>query len=188
MRPLAVLWVSLLGVLSSPVLAHPGHAEAPGFAAGLVHPFVGIDHLLAMVLVAWWAQLQSGAQWWRIPLGFSAGLAAGTQMPATTGTESWVAVSVLLLGLLILRAGYKALSPSFAPMAPLLALWLALPHGMAHATDLSGSAWLPGMLCASTLLHLAGGLAGRELRAVRWPHWLAGGSATLAGILLLAPV
>lgn len=188
MRRLAVLWVSLLGAMSSPVLAHPGHVQAPGFAAGLVHPLVGIDHLLAMVLVAWWAQLQPGAQWWRIPLGFSAGLAAGTQMPALPGTGSWIAVSVLLLGLLILRAAYKPRSLSVVPMAPLLALLLALPHGMAHASVLLGSAWLPGMLCASTLLHLAGGLAGREVRAVRWPHWLAGGAATLAGVLLLAPV
>ena len=36
--------------LAGPALAHPGH-EASGF----LHPFTGMDHLLAMVGVGMWA-------------------------------------------------------------------------------------------------------------------------------------
>jgi urease accessory protein len=41
---------ALLLALAGPVSAHPGH-EASGF----LHPFTGIDHLLAMVGVGMWA-------------------------------------------------------------------------------------------------------------------------------------
>ena len=32
-------------------LAHPGHLHAEGFGAGFAHPFIGLDHLLAMLAV-----------------------------------------------------------------------------------------------------------------------------------------
>ena len=41
---------ALLLALAGPVSAHPGH-EVSGF----IHPFTGIDHLLAMVGVGMWA-------------------------------------------------------------------------------------------------------------------------------------
>ena len=41
---------ALLLAAAQPALAHPGH-EASGF----LHPFTGIDHLLAMVGVGLWA-------------------------------------------------------------------------------------------------------------------------------------
>jgi urease accessory protein len=45
---------------SGTAFAHPGH-DVSGFAAGLMHPFSGLDHLLAMVAVGLWAA-QGGAR------------------------------------------------------------------------------------------------------------------------------
>ena len=45
---LPLVALALAGLIS-PALAHSGHAG--GLAAGLAHPFTGLDHMLAMV--AW---------------------------------------------------------------------------------------------------------------------------------------
>ena len=45
-----------------PAMAHPFHSASGGFTTGFVHPFVGIDHLLAMVAVGMWAVQQGRAQ------------------------------------------------------------------------------------------------------------------------------
>jgi urease accessory protein len=48
--------LSILIVLMSAgsAWAHPGHASA-GFAAGLVHPLLGLDHWLAMLGLGLWS-------------------------------------------------------------------------------------------------------------------------------------
>ena len=48
-----LLTVFLLGA-SSGAFAHPSH-NVSGFAAGIIHPLSGLDHLLAMVAVGLWA-------------------------------------------------------------------------------------------------------------------------------------
>ena len=45
-----ILVAILLFTASSAAFAHPGH-DVSGLAAGLMHPFSGLDHLLAMVAV-----------------------------------------------------------------------------------------------------------------------------------------
>ena len=45
----------MLLAAAGPALAHPGH-EASGF----LHPFTGLDHMLAMVGVGLWAALLAG--------------------------------------------------------------------------------------------------------------------------------
>ncbi|MER8480442.1 MULTISPECIES: HupE/UreJ family protein [unclassified Mesorhizobium] len=44
-----------LAVLASPALAHVGAGHADGFAAGIAHPLMGLDHLLAMAAVGVWS-------------------------------------------------------------------------------------------------------------------------------------
>ena len=46
--------------LLSPILAHAhsGHGLHDGLNAGLLHPITGLDHLLAMLAVGYWAALQ----------------------------------------------------------------------------------------------------------------------------------
>src|SRR3989338_9868752 len=71
----------LLLATSSTAFAHTGH-NITGLAAGLMHPFSGLDHLLAMVAVGLWAaqgntKKRGGRKVWLPPATFMAMLAAG---------------------------------------------------------------------------------------------------------------
>ncbi|MGL6252973.1 MAG: HupE/UreJ family protein, partial [Billgrantia desiderata] len=50
---LALLAAPMLLLLAGLAVAHPGHdhVHGGGFAAGLAHPLLGLDHLLAMLAV-----------------------------------------------------------------------------------------------------------------------------------------
>ena len=52
----------LLTLLPLAAFAHTGHGEH-GFADGFRHPFLGIDHLLAMLLVGVWSVLNARKVW-----------------------------------------------------------------------------------------------------------------------------
>jgi urease accessory protein len=47
--------------------AHIG-SHGTGFGAGMAHPFIGLDHLLAMVAVGIWAALLGGRALWQVLL------------------------------------------------------------------------------------------------------------------------
>ena len=52
----------LILTMSSPAAAHVGIGTTSGLAAGLLHPFFGIDHILAMVMIGVWASTLAGAR------------------------------------------------------------------------------------------------------------------------------
>ncbi|MDO8302187.1 MAG: HupE/UreJ family protein, partial [Sedimentisphaerales bacterium] len=51
-------WLAALGLslIATPAFAHPGE-HTTGFWAGFVHPFTGLDHLVAMMLLGVWFAL-----------------------------------------------------------------------------------------------------------------------------------
>jgi len=177
-----------LAVLGLPtlVLAHVGGDGGAhhGFAAGFTHPFTGIDHLLAMLLIGLWSATLT-RRWWVAPLAFVAMLlvgallaSAGLRLPAV---EPVIALSLVLLGaLLAARTAWPA-----AAMAAVAALF-ALFHGAAHGTELQGMEALAGMVLATALLHGTGLFAGRALRrhSLWWPR-AAGIAASLVGAAML---
>ena len=179
-----------LAVLGLPALAM-GHAAGAGasaahhgFGAGFVHPFTGIDHLLAMLLIGLWSATLT-RRWWVTPLAFVAMLlvgallaSAGLRLPAV---EPVIALSLVLLGgLLAARTAWPA--AACAAVAALFALF----HGAAHGTELQGPDALAGMVLATALLHAIGLLAGHALprHSVWWPR-AAGIAASLTGAVLL---
>src|SRR5262245_2018107 len=96
----------LLLAVGGPALAHPGH-EASGF----LHPFTGIDHLLAMVGVGMWAALLAvrkpaaavlvpGAFLAMMAIGAAAGF-AGIKLPLV---EAAILGSVFVIGGLLIGA------------------------------------------------------------------------------------
>ena len=96
--------------VSSVAHAHPGHDG--NYLAGFIHPFMGLDHLLAMLAVGVWAAQLGGRARWLVPASFvtfmavaaSAGM-SGIVLPMV---ESGIATSVLLLGFLIsFRSGCR---------------------------------------------------------------------------------
>src|SRR4051794_41762703 len=62
---------------STAALAHVGDHSHMSFAEGLLHPFSGLDHVLAMVAVGLWASQLGGGALWLLPLAFSAGGGGG---------------------------------------------------------------------------------------------------------------
>ncbi|MES2818542.1 MAG: HupE/UreJ family protein [Pseudomonadota bacterium] len=169
--------------------AHPGH-EASGLLAGIAHPLLGLDHLLAMLAVGLWAAQQQGRARLAMPLTFLACLLlggllgfAGLNLP---GLESGIAASVLALGLLVALAA----RPPLGLALPLTALF-ALAHGLAHGLELpaltSPAGYALGFMAATAGLHGAGFVLVRSLpRATAPLVRLAGAGSAAAGLWLLA--
>ena len=179
-------------LLAAPLLfAHSGDHES-GLASGMAHPFLGFDHLLAMVAVGLLAVrcAANGERHalWQIPASFlgamaiGAGIAlSGLQLPAV---EWGIAISVLVFGVLV------ALSRTARTwIAATVVAGFAVLHGHAHAAEQVGSnfsVYLGGFLVSTTLLHLAGLALGIWV-AKTWnqlPLRLAGGAVALCGLVL----
>jgi urease accessory protein len=136
-------------LVALPAAAHPGHAA--GFAAGLAHPFTGLDHLLAMLGMGIWSRKQGQAL--AIPVTFVLMMAVGALAQfGVAAPESWIAASVVLTGLLLVS---KRLPPAAALM---VAGAFALMHGQAHGRELPQLASAAGYLLSSAALLLAGSL------------------------------
>lgn len=147
-------WALALGLLVLPslALAHPGHVLASA-NAGFLHPFSGLDHLLAMLAVGLWAGRLGGAARWQLPLMFMAvmmlGALTGLAGSPLPGLETGIAASVLALGLILaMRLSLQR------PLQLGLVGLFALLHGWAHGGELGAqAAALVGMLLATGLLH-----------------------------------
>jgi urease accessory protein len=162
---------------------------AGGFAAGLSHPFTGLDHLLAMSGVGLWAASLGGAAVWKVPVSFVVMLMVGCAL-AMGGivlplVEPFIAASVLLLGLVLMLA----LRTSTAGGSLLVGLF-ALFHGHAHGAVLPAatSPWLYvlGMVSASMVLHLGGVSLGHVLRHSQWLLRAGGALLVGAGVWMIA--
>ena len=172
----------ILLTVSGTALAHPGH-DVAGFAAGALHPFNGLDHLLAMVAIGLWAATLGGTAVWKIPVAFVATLVAGAML-GMNGihlplVEPVIALSVLLLGL-ALTLTLRVPATAAIVMVSLFALF----HGHAHGSELpetaSGYLYLLGITLASVALHLTGLGIGRTLMRHTW--LLRSSGAAIAGI------
>ncbi|WP_197065243.1 HupE/UreJ family protein [Massilia sp. 9096] len=167
---------------SLPAAAHPGHGET-GFAAGLLHPLTGLDHLLALLAVGLWSrrrgfQGHGGVLAPAFLVAMALGASTGLVPPAL---ETSVAATVLLLG--ALAASGLRMAPQ---MATLLAGGCGFLHGLAHGQELSGMASGAGFLLASALVIGIGALIGHRLRPGL--SRIAGAAIGAAGLCLLAGV
>ncbi|MGC2048600.1 MAG: HupE/UreJ family protein [Gallionella sp.] len=189
-----ILAAIFLLVTSSAAFAHPGHSVS-GLAAGLMHPFSGLDHLLAMVAVGLWAaqgntKKRADRKVWLLPATFMIMLAAGAgiamRWESLPMVESGIAASVLALGLLVALSMQLPVLISVAITA-----LFGLLHGYAHGLDLPESAtpaaYAFGFLAATASLHI-GGIA--AVVATR-KHYallsrLAGSAIAISGVYLLA--
>ena len=186
MRPTPRFLLALLGAatVALPASAHPLHGGT-GLEAGLLHPLMGADHLLAALAIGFWASRIEGAKAWALPgvflLGIAAGAVAGMQGILPGWMESGIAASVLLLGLA------AALLPRL-PMAPMLVAVAAFGalHGLAHGNELpeamSPLGYGLGFLASTAAVHAVALLAARRLR---WMALSGGAAVAAAGLVLL---
>ena len=182
-----VAWFAVVGA-AQPALAHPGHVGSE-FVDGWLHPFFGIDHLLAMVAVGLLALRLGGKALWIVPGCFLGsmllgGLAGAVGLPCPH-LEFGIMASVLVLGLLVAASRIVPLAAGVGAVAAFAAL-----HGHAHAAEMvqrgSFASYAAGFLLATALLHVMGIVAGAALalgiheRAIR----ALGGAIAAAGLVL----
>jgi urease accessory protein len=151
--------VGVGALLSNPAAGHMGTGLPGGLVSGLVHPFSGIDHLLAMVSVGLWSAFLGRPLVYVLPVVFPAMMVAGALMGMfgvpLPPVEVGIALSVLVLG------GCIALSVR-APVwgASLVVGLFAIFHGYAHGKELPSAAdpvsYSAGFVLATGLLHVSG--------------------------------
>ena len=177
--------------IATPAFAHPGHSGHE-FVDGWVHPFSGIDHLLAMIAVGLLAVRIGGKAIWIMPLTFIVAMLAGgglaelgVPMP---GVEWWISSSVLALGVMV--AAMEVIPLKYG--AALVALF-AIFHGHAHASEMTGTSitvYALGFVLATAVLHACGVGVGLAVR--RWGRPIvmqaAGGMIGAVGLLLLCHI
>ena len=158
--------------------AHTEAGVAGGLTSGLLHPVLGLDHLLAMVAVGLWGAQLGNPAIWLLPISFPLAMALGgllgvmgVPLPAI---ELAIGLSALLLGIMVALQ----IKPAFWVAATLVAFF-ALFHGHAHGTELPSAAnplaYGVGFVVSTGLLHLVGILLGS---INRWPS----GSAVIRAI------
>ncbi|MYM98154.1 HupE/UreJ family protein [Duganella vulcania] len=169
-------------LVSAVASAHPqgGGAHTHGFFDGFVHPFTGLDHLLAMLAVGMWSARQSNAQW--LPATFLGmmlvGVLTGVAGLAIPGLETGIALTVALMGVLIAVAARLP-----AALGALMVGVFALLHGNAHGHELPEAASAMGLLAASALLVYGGRMLGRISPAMALK--LSGAAIAATGVMLV---
>jgi urease accessory protein len=151
---------------AGPALAHPDG----GFAAGLLHPLAGIDHLVVALAIGLWAARLGGRALVWVPLAFVAAVAGGIVLGAVgiglplgeivVGGSAAVLLAVLWLRVVV---------PTWAASG--IAAAFALFHGHVHGAELGALSGhggdIAGLLLATLLLHLSGIALGRLWMARR---------------------
>ena len=181
-----------LGLLALPAiaLAHPqGHADS--LMSGFSHPWLGTDHLLAMLAVGMLAATQANLQkQLTLMLAFLLSLIIGvyTSIPeyVLPSAEYLVSLSVGLLGLSLLLS--KKLQ-NWAITSIIIASGLL--HGIVHGAEIpsntQSTSFVIGMLIASAILHLGGllWLSWGVKRALPYFRHISACGLTLGSLFLL---
>jgi urease accessory protein len=192
LQRIGLLILSLLA--ASTASAHVGHLHQDtlsNFTDGLLHPLTGFDHLLAMLTVGIYGAVSASSRRAALlaPLSFASlllvGAGLGTLGMTLPAIEPMIAVSVLVLGLLLVLRKTLPLAASSA----LIGLF-ALFHGVAHGSEIPATAqvgsFISGMMLMTLTLHVCGLLLGDMMRKQPqlWTR-VAGSAVALAGFGLL---
>jgi urease accessory protein len=151
--------ITLFTLAAGPALAHVGVGSTASFAAGVAHPFSGLDHIAVMVAVGLWAALKGGRALWVWPSAFVGvmlvGGALGMAHVAVLFVEPGILASVVVLGLLVALAVDLPVWTGAAVVAV-----FALLHGHAHGTEVvetvGGVEYMAGFALATASLHAIG--------------------------------
>lgn len=178
-----------LMLTASVAVAHPGHGEhTGGFLSGLLHPMMGLDHLLAMAAIGFWSMRQSAGMKRSAPLFVVGGMVGGAAIAwagvSLAGIETGIAMSVLLAGVLIAT---MAKLPT-AIGGSLVALFM-LTHGYAHGAEMTAGTSLVTYILGFVIATLVITFVGRGLGAVmmksdnRISRAMGGVIAVIGGVL-----
>jgi urease accessory protein len=177
--------VAALACVPVAALAHAGHGDIAALPDGIVHVTTGVDHMLAAFAVGVWAMAYPWRRSWMLPVAFVAAMAAGAWVgigrPPFHATELMIVASLIILGMMIMRAN------AFSVIAAVvICLVFGAFHGYAHGTEAgtgNPGAFIAGLAIATAFLHLAGMGVGLMLRiASRYGLRIAGALVAAAGL------
>lgn len=182
-----------LGLLVPAMCWAHSQQDGDGFVAGLFHPVLGFDHLLAMVSVGIVSAQLGGANVWRVPLAFVSamlvgGIVGAFQVPMPY-RELSIAASVLFLGVAVIRVARDT-----SPVIPFFfVLIFGMCHGHAHGFEMPHSVspvfYTFGFLISTTVLHLVGlGIGEVAIKSERrWAtlRYMGAGQAGIGLVFLL---
>lgn len=179
-RALLFTTLALAGFLFLPssVQAHDDTTvEAFGsFIGGLLHPVLGLDHLLAMLSVGILSAQIGGRSIWLVPATFVVVMAPGFLIGLTSVdfgyVEIGIALSVLVLGLVIAAARHSV--PILLVMAAVG--FFAMFHGYAHGSEMPEIAqpvrYALGFMFGTATIHITGVLIGDIPGHYKYGPWV----------------
>ncbi|MFB9216320.1 HupE/UreJ family protein [Vibrio sinaloensis] len=175
-----------LALLSSSVMAHPGH-ETGSFSAGLTHPVTGFDHLVMLVAFGILVACVQTSAVRKVGLVLSAlasllvGLAAGQVFGGFNGVELAIGASLFVVSGAIWQAFHA--SKDMLRLALTLCVGLVFFHGYAHGVEAQGaiSSFAAGMTVSAAALMVLGLQFGRALAS----PWLSVGVASVSALVIL---
>lgn len=159
----------LAGFLLLPRIAsaHPGHFhpgeedEFDALTSGILHPFSGLDHLIVTVAVGWFVFSQLGIRKAIIAGSFlgslAIGIIAGRGMQAFSGVEIAISLTLMALGIFVLRGKLPSQGLLVAGISA-GGLIHGLAQGCAASTQFSILSHGVGILAGSALLLGVGGV------------------------------
>jgi len=183
----------LLSLLPLTAYAHEGgNVPIGGYLAGLIHPVLGYDHLLAMLSVGILSAQIGGRAIWSVPATFVSVMAVGGGLGLVdiglTSSELGIAASLVLLGLII--AAERRL-PILLAMAGVGVF--AIFHGYAHGSEMPTTAqpviYALGFLTGTALIHIAGVIIGdiaRHYESGKVALRVLGGLISVIGLLFIS--
>lgn len=181
-------------LLPATTLAHPGHENVMthnGLYMGLIHPFSGLDHLLAMLSVGLWVALTmtTRPQQASTFIAFLAAMLLGGVLSLQGATlqavEPLILLSLLAFGLLVATA---ARLPSWIALG--ITALFALFHGFAHGHEIPAQTqavgYVGGFLIGTLALLGGGAVAGKALHLhANWAIRTSGAAVAAYGLTLL---
>ena len=127
---------TLLVLAAGPALAHPGHGSTASFAAGIAHPFGGLDHIAVMVAVGLWAALKGGRALWVWPAAFVGVMLIGGALGMMQHVSAWLVVNNTQ------RSKKRRAQHRIAPMVtPEVIMGISLLVFFTQLFGLNGSTW-----------------------------------------------
>ena len=141
------------------------------FKAGISHPVLGLDHLLAMVSVGVISHQMGGRAIWAVPTTFVAVMALGGILGmigiGLFSVELGIAISVLALGLAIASNARIYNSLIYAAVG-----MFGIFHGYAHGLEIPqlATSWsyVVGFMIGTALLHIVGVYLGRSSEKIKF--------------------
>lgn len=172
--------------------AHTTEGVAGGLESGILHPIMGLDHLVAMVAVGLWGAQLGRPLIYALPVAFPLMMVVGGLLGVADlgvpAAEVGIAASAVVLGLLITLALRLRTALAVAIVAA-----FAIFHGYAHGQELPEAAsqisYGIGFVISTGLLHAAGiviGLLNDWKPIGPWLVRSCGGIVALVGLYYLA--